>query len=153
MPGGRYHITARGNERKDLFWDDTDRFHFLALLAEATQRFGARVRAYGLMRNHYHLLLETPEANLSLAMQWLNGSYCVWFNRGQRRGNWGRDAALWLGRRGGRLRLAQLGQLAGGMDYATVSQAVARFSRRLGEDPEPRQELAAIEQQLFNDKI
>ena len=85
IPGGRHHITARGNERKDIFWDDTDRFHFLELLADITPRFGARVHAYVLMGNHYHLLLETPGANLSLAMQWLNGSYCVWFNQRHRR--------------------------------------------------------------------
>jgi hypothetical protein len=51
------------------------------------------------------------------------------------------------------LRLAQLGKLAGGLDYANVSKAVARFARRLGENPRLRQELTAIEQQLSNDKI
>jgi REP element-mobilizing transposase RayT len=67
---GRYHVTARGNERKDIFRDDTDRFHFLELLSELGELFGARVHPYVLMDNHYHLLLETPEANLSRAMQW-----------------------------------------------------------------------------------
>src|SRR5438105_12855165 len=57
IPGGRYHLTARGNERKDVFWDDTDRFHLLELLGELTERFGVRVHAYVLMNNHYHLLL------------------------------------------------------------------------------------------------
>ena len=340
-PGGRYHATARGNERRDIFRDDSDRFHFLELLGELSERFGVRVHAYVLMDNHYHLLLETPEANLSRAMQWLNGSYCIWFNprhrrnghllqgrfgafivednagwqevaryvhlnpvrvaglgldksaraashaglargpapdlvaarldvlrkfrwssyrgyaayaaplawvwreslarlcgggtepeqqaalreytegavrqgaieppwervlngivlgseafaqrlRHEARGNpreqlslrpppspvswarilyaleqakgetwdefsgrhadWGRDAALWLGRRVGRLRLAELGGLAGGLDYANVSQAIARFSRRLAGDPPLRQQLMAIEQQLSNDK-
>ncbi len=81
QPGGRYHITARGNERKPIYRDDFDRAHFLELLAELGERFGARVHAYVLMDNHFHLLLETPEANLSEAMQWLNVSYSVWFNR------------------------------------------------------------------------
>src|SRR2546428_13595204 len=85
IPGGRYHLTARGNERKDIFWGDTDRFHLLELLGELTERFGVRVQAYVLMNNHYHLLLETPEPNLSRSMQWLNGSYCVWFNERHRR--------------------------------------------------------------------
>jgi REP element-mobilizing transposase RayT len=84
-PGGRYHVTARGNERKAVYRDDTDRFHFLELLSEATERFGIRIHAYVLMDNHFHQLLETPEANLSRAMQWLNVSYSVWFNRRHKR--------------------------------------------------------------------
>jgi len=79
--GGRYHVTARGNERKSIYRRDSDRAHFLTLLAEATERFGIRIHAYVLMDNHYHLLVETPEANLSRAMQWLNVSYSMWFNR------------------------------------------------------------------------
>jgi len=80
-PGGRYHVTARGNERKPIYRDDADRTHFLELLGEDTERFGLRIHAYVLMDNHFHLLLETPEANLSRAMQWLNVSYSLWFNR------------------------------------------------------------------------
>jgi putative transposase len=80
-PGGRYHLTARGNERKRIFRDDSDRFHFLELLSEMTQRFGTKPHAYVLMDNHFHLLLETPEVNLSRAMQWLLVGYSIWFNR------------------------------------------------------------------------
>ena len=79
--GGRYHVTARGNERKPIYRDESDREHFLELLAESTERFGLRVHAYVLMDNHYHVLVETPEANLSRAMQWVNVSYSLWFNR------------------------------------------------------------------------
>jgi putative transposase len=79
-PGGRYHVTARGNERKPIYREDSDRAHFLELLAEATERFALRVHAYVLMDNHFHLQLETPEANLSRAVQWVNLSYSVWFN-------------------------------------------------------------------------
>lgn len=336
-PGGRYHVTARGNERKEIFRDDADRFHFLELLSELGERLGVGVHAYVLMDNHYHLLLETPEANLSRTVQWLNVSYCVWFNRRHRRtghllqgrfgafivednpgwqevaryvhlnpvrvghltldkaaraaarvgldrgptpelvaerlrtlreyrwssypgyagyrpalawvwqeplaglcggkslaeqraalraytegavrqggveppwkqvvdglalgstafaqqvrreargnareqralrglvkaatwaqivdalehakgerwagfanrhGDWGRDAALWLGRRVGRLGLTELGQLAGGLDYAVVSKALARFGRRLALDGALSEQLAAIENQL-----
>ena len=337
--GARYHLTARGNERKPIYRNDTDRTHFLALLAELGERFGVKVHAYVLMHNHFHLLLETPEANLSRAMQWLNVSYSVWFNRrhgrdghlfqgrfkaviveddagwqevaryvhlnpvrvaalgldkrrqsaaklgvgpapspevvaarleclrqfrwssyrayagycaapgwlwlrplsvlcggrtepeqrtalrayteqalrqgiiespwerlvpgmvlgteafaqrlrrglranrreqaqarklesradwcaivaalerlkgekwaefSQRHGDWGRDAALWLGRRAGRLRLGELGELAGGMDYAAVGQAVARFGRRLEQQPQLRCTLDKIATQLSN---
>jgi REP element-mobilizing transposase RayT len=80
-PGGRYHVTARGNDRKAVYRNDSDRFHFLELLSEATERFAVRIHAYVLMDNHFHLMVETPEANLSRAMQWLNVSYSVWFNR------------------------------------------------------------------------
>jgi putative transposase len=84
-PGGRYHVTARGNEGKAVYRADSDRFHFLELLGEATERFAVRIHAYVLMDNHFHLLVETPEANLSRAMQWLNVSYSVWFNRRHQR--------------------------------------------------------------------
>ena len=80
-PGGRYHVSARGNERKAVYRGDSDRLHFLALLSEATERFVLRVHAYVLMDNHFHLMVETPEPNLSRAMQWLNVSYSIWFNR------------------------------------------------------------------------
>jgi Transposase IS200 like len=66
-----------GNERKDIFRDDADHFHFLELLSELGERFGVRAHAYVLMDNPYHLLLETPEPNLSRAMHWLNASYCL----------------------------------------------------------------------------
>ena len=51
---GRFHATARGNERKNIFRDDTDRFHFLELLSEMPERFGVALHAYALMDNHYH---------------------------------------------------------------------------------------------------
>jgi REP element-mobilizing transposase RayT len=79
--GGRFHTTARGNERRDIFRDDTDRFHFLELLSDMPQRFGVRLHAYALMSNHFHLLIETPEANLSRSMQWLGVSYSMRFNK------------------------------------------------------------------------
>jgi len=76
-----YHVTARGNERRPIFRDDRDRRHFCELLTETTDRFRLALRAYVLMENHYHLMVETQEANLGRAMQWLGVSYSVWFNR------------------------------------------------------------------------
>ena len=76
-----------------------------------------------------------------------------WERFSVRHGDWGRDAALWLGRRRGRLRLAQLGQLAGGMDYTAVGQAVSRFGRRLASEAKLRREVAKIESQLSNEEI
>ena len=83
--GSWYHLTARGNERRDIFRDDDDRLKFLALLEAWVERYRLRLHAYVLMNNHYHLLAETLEANLSQAMQWLNVSYSVWFNQRHRR--------------------------------------------------------------------
>ena len=85
FPNARHHVMARGNERRAIFLDDRDRRHFVEVLAELPGRFGVLVHAWVLMSNHYHLLLETPEANLGRACQWLNVSYSVWFNRRHRR--------------------------------------------------------------------
>ena len=71
--GGVYHVLSRGNRQEAIFADDTDRQVFLKTLGEACGRTGWRVHAYVLMPNHYHLLLETPEANLVVGMQWLQG--------------------------------------------------------------------------------
>ncbi len=74
-------MTARGEHREALYGDDGDRRHFLELLEEMRKRYRVKVLAYVLMENHYHLMVATPEANLSRAIQWLNVSYSVWFNR------------------------------------------------------------------------
>lgn len=80
-----YHITSRGNERQVLFRDAADCTHFLRLLSQMTERFRTRLHVYTLMDNHYHLLLQTLQANLSRAMHWLNSGYSGWFNRRHRR--------------------------------------------------------------------
>jgi putative transposase len=92
-PGGWYHVIARGNERKAIYRDHRDRRHFLGLLAEIVARYRVRLHCFVLMDNHYHLLLELSEANLSRAVQWLNVSYSVWFNRRH-----GRSGHLFQGR-------------------------------------------------------
>jgi len=80
IEGGVYHVICRGTERCDLFKTDADRIHFLDRLAEAQRRFRLSVYGYVLMDNHFHLLVCTPDANLSKAMQWLKVSYSMWFN-------------------------------------------------------------------------
>ena len=70
----------RGIERRAIFLDTRDREHFLELLGESTERFRIRIHAFCLMDNHYHSILQTPDANLSQAMQWLGLSYSSWFN-------------------------------------------------------------------------
>ena len=79
--GAWYHLTARGNERQPTFRDRRDYQHFCQLLAQAVERFRWRLHAYVLMRNHFHLMVETRDPNLSASMQWLGVSYTVWFNR------------------------------------------------------------------------
>ena len=85
LAGAAYHVMARGNEGRAVFRDDEDRRRFLDTLAEMVERFGVRLHAYCLMPNHYHLLLETPHANLSQAVGWLQVTYTVRFNRRHRR--------------------------------------------------------------------
>jgi len=79
-PEAFYHVTSRGNERKDIFKSNRDREKFLTYLHTATERYGAVVHAYCLMSNHYHLLLETPVGNLSQIMRHINGAYTNYYN-------------------------------------------------------------------------
>jgi len=73
--GAVYHVTARGNARADIYLSDEDRTLFLKTLALVVERFGWHCHAYCLMGNHYHLMVETPKANLSRGMRQLNGVY------------------------------------------------------------------------------
>ena len=80
-PGAWYHVTSRGNERKNIFQDNRDRLKFLAILAENLERFQVELHGYVLMANHFHLLLRTREANLSHFMQRFNTTYTVNYDR------------------------------------------------------------------------
>lgn len=80
-PGGFYHVTARGNDGQPIFPEDVARELLLTLLARVVDCRGWICHAYCLMGNHYHLLLETPEPNLAIGMQQLNGAYALLFNR------------------------------------------------------------------------
>lgn len=79
--GAIYHITARGNARESIYLDDEDYARFLDCLCAVVKRFNWILHAYCLMSNHYHLLIETPEGNLSRGMRHLNGIYTQQFNR------------------------------------------------------------------------
>lgn len=78
--GAFYHVLCRGDRREAIFQDEQDRERFLATLGETTQRTGWRVHAYVLMGNHYHLLVETPEANLVRGMTWFQTTCTVRYN-------------------------------------------------------------------------
>jgi len=79
--GALYHVTSRGNERDDIFLDDDNRALWLEVLERACERFNWLVHAYCQMGNHWHLLVETPDGNLSKGMRQLNGVYTQRFNR------------------------------------------------------------------------
>lgn len=83
--GAVYHVTSRGNARADIFADSADRQTFLLLLESVVHRFNWICHAYCLMDNHYHLLTETPDGNLSMGMRHLNGVYTQSFNRRHKR--------------------------------------------------------------------
>ena len=78
--GAIYHVMSRGDRREDIVWGDADRESFLKTLAETCRRTGWQVHAFCLMRNHYHLVVETPLANLVAGMKWLLGTYTIRFN-------------------------------------------------------------------------
>ena len=73
--GALYHVTSRGDGQEDIYRDDNDRKVFLEVLAEAKARFNWIIHAYCLMSNHYHILIETSDSNLSKGMRHLNGVY------------------------------------------------------------------------------
>jgi putative transposase len=79
-PGALYHITSRGNARKNIFKNDKDKQYFLDLLGFVVTRFHWICHGYCLMDNHYHLIIETPEGNLSKGMRQLNGIYTQKYN-------------------------------------------------------------------------
>jgi len=85
FPDALYHVTARGDRREDIFEDDQDRQMFLSTLGQVITQFNWICHAWCLMDNHYHLLMQTPDGNLSKGMRQLNGIYTQTNNRQHRR--------------------------------------------------------------------
>lgn len=83
--GALYHVTARGDRREAIYEDDVDRQQFLDVLGDVIGLFNWRCHAYCLMSNHYHLVISTPDGNLSKGMRQLNGVFTQWSNRRHRR--------------------------------------------------------------------
>ena len=92
-PGAWYHVMNRGRRREDIFLDDSDNHLFLDVLRDTATMWNLKVSAYCLMSNHYHLLVHTPDGNLSRCMRHLNGVYTQRFNRKH-----GMDGQLFRGR-------------------------------------------------------
>ena len=84
-PGAFYHVMHRGNSGSRIFKSKGDREKFLEYLSKSVERYELKIHTYCLMTNHYHLLIETPQPNLSQAIKWINVSYASYFNRKQRR--------------------------------------------------------------------
>lgn len=80
-PGAFYHVYSRGNQKQPIFLTEEDRYHYLKILKDANERLGVIVHVYCLMNTHYHLTLETPEANLSQVMHFINSSYSIYLNK------------------------------------------------------------------------
>jgi putative transposase len=78
--GALYHITSRGNEKRDIFKDDTDRLRLLEILKLSLKNYQVVLYCYVLMQNHYHLLVETPHGNISEFMRHFNITYTSYYN-------------------------------------------------------------------------
>lgn len=143
FPGAIYHVTSRGNARGKVFLDDEDREAFLATLAWVVERFKWICHAYCLMDNHFHLLIETPEGNLSRGMRQLNGVYTQGFNRRHRRVGHlfqGRFKAILVERDSYLLELARyvvLNPVRAKMVKAPDAYAWSSYRPTLGLDPVP----------------
>ncbi|NLB56165.1 MAG: addiction module toxin RelE, partial [Lentisphaerae bacterium] len=81
FPGAIYHVVVRGNAHADIFTDDKEREWFIDRLSELCKIHNVRLYLFVLMSNHFHLVFETPNANLSKFMQRLLTGYCLYFNR------------------------------------------------------------------------
>jgi REP element-mobilizing transposase RayT len=213
VEGGWYLVISRGIERREIFRDDADRRDFLARLFALTESHEIRLHAYCLMKNHFHLQVETPKPNLTEAMQRLLSGYVVRFNlrhrrsgplfQGRyrailagehesrsslrathessplstqhqstnvvlkpsrlqkefeetwealrdRRGHPARSFAIVLSRRHTALKLKQIGEYCGGMDYAAVSQANHRMENTLRQNRDLAAAMRRIAKRITN---
>ena len=132
-PNAWYHVMNRGRRGEDVFSDKTDYEIFLAILRESTDMFGVRIAAYCLMPNHYHLLLQTPSANLSRVMRHVNES---------------RNITIYLARKHSGLPLKEIGKEFGFEKYSSVSSIVSRTTTHLAQSKQMRRQVDGIIKQL-----
>jgi len=90
---GFYHVINRGVERRNIYYEDDDFDFFMELLSKLSEFYNISIHSYCLMTNHYHILMETREKNISKAMQFLNDKYAKYFNK-----KYNRTGHLWQGR-------------------------------------------------------
>jgi putative transposase len=141
--GALYHVTSRGDGRDDIYFNDDDRRAWLKVLAQTCQRFNWRVQSWCQMSNHYHLLLETPEGNLSEGMRQLNGVYTQHVNRTHQRVGHvfqGRYKAVLVERESHLLELARyvvLNPVRAGMVADAAAWPWSSYATMLGREPVP----------------
>jgi len=144
FPGALYHVTSRGDRQEAIFVDDDDRHLFLRTLDEVVGRFDWLCHAYCLMTNHYHLLVETPEPNLSRGMRHLNGVFTQASNRRHDRGGHvfqGRFKSILVDRDGYLLELTRyivLNPVRGGMVACPGDWPWSSYRATSGKVPCPR---------------
>jgi putative transposase len=142
-PGALYHITSRGNAKAKIFLDDSDHRAFLDVLGFVVKRFNWLCHAYCLMGNHYHLLIETPDANLSRGMRQLNGIYTQKFNWKRHRSGHllqGRYKAILMDKDEYLLELARylmLNPVRAGMVESPEDYAWSSYRATIGKDKAP----------------
>jgi putative transposase len=95
FPSALYHLGLRGNGRDNIYLTDDYRALFLSVLEQVCERFSWECHSYCLMTNHYHLMIETPDGNLSLGMHQLNGVYTQWLNKQHQRAGMVFKAEYW----------------------------------------------------------
>ncbi|AGA31755.1 putative transposase [Thioalkalivibrio nitratireducens DSM 14787] len=143
FPGALYHVTSRGDRRENIYEDDADRQRFLEILGEVVTRFRWLCHAYCLMTNHYHILAETPEANLSRGMRHLNGVYTQASNRRHGRAGHvfqGRFKAILVERESYLLELARyvvLNPVRAGLVAQPNEWAWSSYNATIGAAPRP----------------
>ncbi len=125
--GATYHVMCRGDRRENIFEDGADRACFLETLAQVCQRTGWKIHAYVLMRNHYHWLLETPQANLVAGMRWFQSCLTARYNRRHRKAG-----HLFQGRYKAMLVEAGSGYFATVSDYIHLNPARAGLIAKKG---------------------
>lgn len=143
-PGALYHVTARGNAREPIFLDLQDTQEYLSVLALVVERFNWLCHAYCLMANHYHLMIETPDGNLSAGMRQLNGVYTQRFNRRHGRVGHilqGRFKAILVDRDSYLVELCRyvvLNPVRAGMVKEPSAYPLSSYRPTMGLDPVPR---------------
>ncbi|HIP21109.1 MAG TPA: hypothetical protein EYG70_08300, partial [Sulfurimonas sp.] len=78
---GCYHVISRGVEKRDVFLDEQDYNYFLDILLEIFKKYSVTLHSFTLMSNHYHLLLQMHEHNISDVMRRVNSLYSIYFNK------------------------------------------------------------------------
>jgi REP element-mobilizing transposase RayT len=116
--GALYHLTSRGNRQENIYESDGDRAQLLAVLGDVCDTYNWACHAYCLISNHYHLLIETPDGNLSKGMRQLNGVYTQSYNRAH-----GRVGHVFQGRYKA-IVVEKEAYLYFGLHYSTVSGIV-----------------------------